>query len=458
MLLDVTENLKEAVLRGDEQVRAISLDILDRRIAGGMVSNRDGTVEFLFRILRGDHAPSRLSAAVMLWKMGDDYAAEVLRDFLHGQEEKDAVEILRRLKGTLRGELLPSLAGLIARDSAPLQEALRELLLSSDDAALREKVLDTVLRLRSAGPDGEEGVGEEAPAAELASERSSFKFERESLQELVMLFSDIQGYSKKAQVLTPQQLSTLLQEYEKLLLAHVDAHGGELVKRMGDGHMIVFRRPLDAVLAAIRIQKSMVRFNRYREETSRVVIRIGIHAGKVVRKASGDVLGNDVNIASRLESSARPGSMLVSERVYEKVKDYIHARELGPISVKNITEPIRVFEPFEIVLDLPVELDPLKTRTGSPGAGTTAAATAGATAAATGAAAAGPAAKPPAAAAACVSMTAESWRMLEKCFSALALAFSGDNPAAGPAVLKQVLARWNQIRKTVTSAPTHQVR
>src|SRR5208282_2809546 len=103
---------------------------------------------------------------------------------------------------------------------------------------------------------------------------------------------------KKAQVLPPMQLSALLQEYEKVLLGHIEAHHGELVKRMGDGHMILFRDPLAAVLAAIRLQKSLRRFNRYRDESTRVIIRIGIHSGSVVRKAEGDVLGNAVNIAS----------------------------------------------------------------------------------------------------------------------------------------------------------------
>jgi hypothetical protein len=153
----------------------------------------------------------------MLWKLGDDYAAEVLRDFLNGGSETEVVEMLLRLKGTLRAELVPSVCGLLAREGAPLQEALRDLLLSPDEPALRETVLATVLRLRNTSRDGEEDGGEEPQAAELASERASFKFEREYLQDLVMFFSDIQGYSKKAQVLTPQQLSTLLQEYEKLL-------------------------------------------------------------------------------------------------------------------------------------------------------------------------------------------------------------------------------------------------
>ena len=85
--------------------------------------------------------------------------------------------------------------------------------------------------------------------------------------------------------------------------------------------MIIFQRPLDAVLAAVRMQKSLRRFNRYRDENSRVMIRIGIHSGKVVRKEKGDVLGNAVNIASRLESSANPGSILISDKVQADVKD-----------------------------------------------------------------------------------------------------------------------------------------
>ena len=228
---------------------------------------------------------------------------------------------------------------------------------------MHEKVLALVLQVRGGTPDegGELPLADmSAPAVELRTERSSFQFERENIQNLVMFFTDIKGYSKKAEVLTHMQLSTLIQDYEKILLAHVEAHRGELVKRMGDGHMITFQRPVDAVLAAIRLQKSLLRFNRYRDENSRVVIRIGIHSGKVVRKAQGDVLGNAVNIASRLESSARPGSILISDQVQESVKDAVHSREIGAITVKNISEPIRVFEPYEIALDLSPELDPLK--------------------------------------------------------------------------------------------------
>jgi hypothetical protein len=91
-----------------------------------------------------------------------------------------------------------------------------------------------------------------------------------------------------------------------------------------------------------------------------VAIRIGVHCGKVVRKEGGDVLGNTVNIAARLEQSAQPGSILASADLYEQVRDCVLVRELGEIEVKNISTPIRVFEPYEIALDLPAERDPLK--------------------------------------------------------------------------------------------------
>jgi adenylate cyclase len=367
--LDFTESLKEPCLSGDDALRAAALSVLERRITSGHVANRDGTIEFLYRLLRGEHEPSRRSAALMLWKMGDNYALEVLRDFLANGTEEGAVEILRRLQGNLCESLVTTLSPLFSRDCAPLQEALRDLLISAQDKSLCVRGLEFALHLHGDPTEEEEDeiFDEAASTVEVRTERSSFQFERENMQELVMFFSDIVGYSKKAQVLTPMQLSSLIQEYEKILLVNVEAHGGELVKRMGDGHMIVFHEPLPAVLAAIRLQKSLLRFNRYRDENTRVVIRIGIHCGRVVRKAQGDVLGNAVNIASRLESSARPGSILISDLVHEKVKDFVHAREIGHIMVKNILGPINVFEPYEIVLDLPAELDPLKTsKTASP--------------------------------------------------------------------------------------------
>jgi class 3 adenylate cyclase/HEAT repeat protein len=421
--VDITESLKELIQSGEEARRAAALSILDRRISCGLAANRDGTVEFLYRILRGEHELSRRSAAIMLWKMGDDYAPEVLRDLIGCGSDEVASDVLRRLQGNLREPLVSSLSPLFHRDSAAVHEALRDLLLQTEDLHVREQALEMALQARGGLPSEEEEpfFEENVPAVELRSERSAFKFERENMQELVMFFSDIQGYSKKAQVLAPMQLAALIQEYEKILLTHIEAHRGELVKRMGDGHMIVFQEPLPAVLAAIRLQKSLRRFNRYRDENTRVVIRIGIHSGRVVRKAEGDVLGNAVNIASRLESSATPGSILISDQVHDKVKDSVHAREIGQITVKNISEPIRVFEPYEIVIDLPAELDPLKQSRGSTG---------------------------PETAPGTVVLDRETYFEIARCFSALVgvcrSAESGQVPVS--TITAQVLSRWGRLR------------
>ena len=247
-------------LSGDEARRAAALAVLDRGISAGLVANRDGTVEFLYRVLRGDHEPSRRSAALMLWKMGDDYAPEVLRDFLAAGTDEAVVEILRRLPGYLREPtVLSGLAPAVPQgERRGAGRAARPAAAGRTRGPLRDRALEMALRgaRRHVRGGGLAPLDEAAPAAELRTERSTFKFERENMQELVMFFSDIQGYSKKAQVLSPMQLSALLQEYEKILLAHIEAHHGELVKRMGDGHMIVFQDPLAAVLAAIRLQKS----------------------------------------------------------------------------------------------------------------------------------------------------------------------------------------------------------
>ena len=204
--------------------------------------------------------------------------------------------------------------------------------------------------------------------------------------------------------------------------------------------MFVFQDPLAAVLAAIRLQKSLKRFNRYREENSRVVIRIGINCGKVVRKEQGDVLGNTVNIASRLETSAQPGSVLVSDAVHEKVRDHVHAREIGRITVKNISEPIRVYEPYEVALDLPAALDPLKNaREAAPAAFA---------APASAQAAGGSAASPD-----IVTVDPEVLRQITACFQNLQDLCRGAQNGNVPLVPinEKVLAQWDRIRSRLPS-------
>jgi class 3 adenylate cyclase len=342
--------------------QGLILDVFERWVVEGRVPSRESLVELLYRVLRGAAVgPARARIAALLWRMGDDYAPKLLSEIARG-DGGEQLQVIRSLRGAVTPALAPLLRVLLPQDRSDLQEALADTMLSATDDATRDRMRDLVLALR--GGQGGEADGDDGDVelrVDLQQEKKSFRFEKEHLQELAVFFSDIQGYSKKAQALSSMELTALIQEYEGILLPTILAHRGELIKKMGDGHLIVFERALDAVLAAVRVQKALKRFNGYREERSRVVIRIGVHWGKVVRR-DGDVLGNHVNIASRLETSCGGGSVLVSDAVYQRLDGFIQARELAPIQVKNIAEPIKVFEPYEIALELPEDRDPLKAK------------------------------------------------------------------------------------------------
>jgi class 3 adenylate cyclase len=219
-----------------------------------------------------------------------------------------------------------------------------------------------VRTLRTKAGEIEPPQAEAGHAARFSTEKEAYRFEREHMRTCAVVFTDIEDYSGKAQEMSSMELSALLQEYEGILLPIIDAHEGTLVKRMGDGHLFVFHEALDAVLAAIRVQKALRRYNRFQPEKQRVQIRIGIHWGEVVERA-GDVLGNTVNIASRLQTVAMGGSTCISQEVYGKVADWIHANDLGALQIKGVRDPIRAWEPTEAALGMPADLDPFK-RTG----------------------------------------------------------------------------------------------
>ncbi len=361
---NVCENLIAGFDQAEAWRQSLILGVIERQIAQRRVSNRESLIEFLYKILRTVSSSNQAAAAVLLWRLGDDYALKVLGEFVRLRSAEEKLGILRSLQGAITLEIVPILFPLLRSNNAGLQEALRETLLSTVEEITQEKICDMVLVLRgAAGFEGEFSAQKEEVEVQVdfLNEKKAYRFEREYIQELAILFTDIQGYSKKAQALTAMQLSSLIQEYEGILLPMIASHRGELIKKMGDGHLFVFSSPLDPVLTAVRLQKALKRFNSYREEKQRLIVRVGMHWGKVVRK-EGDVLGNHVNLASRLESSAKGGSVLISEALQQRVEGYIHSREIGLINVKGFSEPVKVFEPYEMALDLPEELDPLKVK------------------------------------------------------------------------------------------------
>ena len=109
--------------------------------------------------------------------------------------------------------------------------------------------------------------------------------------------------------------------------------------------MIEFRSVVDAVRCAIEVQAGMVERNAGVPPERRIEFRVGIHLGDVVEETDGDLMGDGVNIAARLEGIAAPGAICLSEDAYRQVKGRLElaVTDLGPTQLKNIAEPIRVY-------------------------------------------------------------------------------------------------------------------
>ena len=160
-----------------------------------------------------------------------------------------------------------------------------------------------------------------------------------------ILVADVVGYSRLAGADEDRTLSRLRGLRSDLIDPAIAAHHGRIVKRTGDGIIIEFRSVVDAVRCAIEVQTGMVERNAGLPPERRIEFRVGIHLGDVVEETDGDLMGDGVNIAARVESIAKPGAICLSEDAYRQVKGRLDlaVTDLGTKELKNIAEPIRVY-------------------------------------------------------------------------------------------------------------------
>jgi len=160
-----------------------------------------------------------------------------------------------------------------------------------------------------------------------------------------ILVADVVGYSRLAGADEERTLARLRALRSDLIDPSISLHHGRIVKRTGDGSIIEFRSVVDAVRCAIEVQTGMIERNAGFPAERRIEFRVGIHLGDVVEESDGDLMGDGVNIAARLEGVAKPGLICLSEQAYWQVKGRldIAVRDLGPTQLKNIAEPIRVY-------------------------------------------------------------------------------------------------------------------
>jgi adenylate cyclase len=178
-------------------------------------------------------------------------------------------------------------------------------------------------------------------------------------KELTILFSDIVGFTSWSSTQDAREIHRTLNQYFEEMAAIVFAHQGTIDKYMGDGLMVFFGDPvpcenhsLPAVQTAIAMQKKTTELRAEWEKLNGmpITIRVGIHTGEVVVGNMGSqsrmeytVIGSNVNLAQRLESNCPPGSILLSEQVYNRLDGSVEAAAAGTIQAKGFSKPVAVY-------------------------------------------------------------------------------------------------------------------
>jgi len=156
-----------------------------------------------------------------------------------------------------------------------------------------------------------------------------------------IMFTDIVGYTALTQKNESLALS-LLEKHRELVRGVIVRHGGREVKTIGDAFLLEFVSALEATECGVEIQKALAEYNKNASE--KLLVRIGIHVGDVIHERK-DVLGDAVNIASRIVPLAEGGGICISEQVYSQVRNKVPylMEKLPPQSLKNVQYPVETY-------------------------------------------------------------------------------------------------------------------
>jgi adenylate cyclase len=159
-----------------------------------------------------------------------------------------------------------------------------------------------------------------------------------------ILAADVAGYSRLMGVDEEGTLGALKAYRRELVDPKIAEHRGRIVKTTGDGVLVEFASAVDAVRCAMEVQRDMAERNAAIPEDRRIEFRIGINVGDIIID-EGDIYGDGVNIAARLEPLATPGSICLSDNAYQQIKGKlaVDVSDMGERPLKNITQPVRTY-------------------------------------------------------------------------------------------------------------------
>ena len=349
-LLDVTGHSDPAARR----VAVRALRALAKRgegIAPEVLTNR------LYLLLEDKDMSVMVDSLLALLALNDDYAVQIVGDYISSGDDGLIAEILTNLGKSFSRETFALVMDTLSMESPSVQKALRVLLPDLCQGGFAEELRQILLESLTEIPqkNGAAPVAAHAPLHQagsiLGQAKLEFVFKRENTQELTVFFIDIAGYTEKSTTIDMSALLKLIKTFEDTVSAVMAANRGSIVKKMGDGILAVFKHPLNATIAALAVQQKISEYNSMRMEKEKFQTRIGLNTGKVIRK-DNDIFGEVVNIASRMQSAATPGDILLTQVTFEEIKKFVRCTELGKIQVKGIKEAITAYSPEEVLVDL----------------------------------------------------------------------------------------------------------
>ena len=159
-----------------------------------------------------------------------------------------------------------------------------------------------------------------------------------------IMFTDVVGYSSISE-LDENRALRLLDEHRQILQSVFPSFEGRVVRTMGDAFLVEFASAVAAVNCAVEIQSRLSDFNAKRTPEEKVFVRIGIHVGDIVH-SGGDVLGDAVNVAARVEPLAEPGGVCITRQVVDQIEGKVNFKlvSMGSRELKNIHHPIELFK------------------------------------------------------------------------------------------------------------------
>lgn len=163
---------------------------------------------------------------------------------------------------------------------------------------------------------------------------------------LTILFIDLQGYTSRTARQSRDENDVLVRELRSFIEKHTAKYGGVLRKSMGDGFLLTFESPTDAIVCGQEMQAKIEQRNaNVLNKDNFIRFRIGINTGEVTVDEEGDVFGDAVNIASRIQGFAEPNDVYISEATYLAMnRSEIQAQDLGPKMFKNALKEVRVYK------------------------------------------------------------------------------------------------------------------